>query len=72
MGMGIDKTGKQDTLTGIDDFTVGIDQSLDFATASDGFDHAIAHQHRAVFDDRKLAQIAARASAFRARERDGL
>lgn len=67
--MRINEAGQDDPLAGVDHLTIGINQRFDLATPSDGFNFVAAHQHRAVFDNRELAQISARASAFRARKR---
>jgi hypothetical protein len=70
--MRIDKPGQHHTFAGVDHFAVGFDQCFDFTTTANGLDTFVAHQYCSVVDTRELAEITARASAFRARERDDL
>lgn len=70
--MRIDKPGQQHAFAGINYVAIDINQRFDFTTTANGFDASIAYQHGAIFNDRELAQITARARAFRARERDDL
>ena len=68
MRVGIDKAGQHDPAASIDDFAFRINESFYFAAAADGFDPIAAHEHRAVFNDRKLTQIAPRARPVGARK----
>ena len=70
--MRIDKSGHDHAPARIDNFTFSGDQVFDFAPPAYGFDELAAHQERAIFNDRELAQIAARARTMRAAERDEL
>jgi hypothetical protein len=64
----IDKTRQHDAAAGVDYFAFGINESFYFAPASDGFNPITAHEYRAVFNDRKLTQIAASARPAGARK----
>ena len=70
--MRIDKPRQHHTFAGVHHLAVGFDQCFDFTTTANGLEASVTHQYRSVFDDRELAQIAARAGTFRARERDDL
>lgn len=72
MRMSIYEAGQDNSLARVNNFTIGIDQRFNLAPAADGFDPIATHEQPAIFNDCELTQIAARASAFRARERDNL
>jgi hypothetical protein len=67
--MRIDKTRHYDTTARVDHFAVRVNQAFNFAASPNRFDVLVTQEYRAVFDDRELTQIAARACASRARER---
>jgi hypothetical protein len=72
MSVRINEPRHYHSVSGIDDFTVAVDCALNVAAKASGFDAIATHKHRAVFDDRELAQISARAGTMRAGKRDKL
>jgi hypothetical protein len=72
MRVGIDESRHHHAPAGVDYFATAGDKRFDFATFADGLDSMRADEHRAVFNDCELAQIAAGARPPRARKRDKL
>jgi hypothetical protein len=56
-------------MAGIDHCAIISDETFNFATPADRFDVLVTHQQRAVFENGKLAQIAARARPANTRKR---
>jgi len=56
--MRIDETGHHNSMSRVDYFTVCAHQVFNLAPPANGFDMLSAHQHRAIFDDRELTQLA--------------
>ena len=55
VGVSIDKPGHHHAISGVNDFAIAGDQTLDLSTPAHGFDAMPTDQQRAVFNDGKLA-----------------
>jgi hypothetical protein len=51
MGVGVDKPRHNHAVSGVDNFALAGDQTLDLATPADGFEAIAADEHRAIFND---------------------
>src|SRR5262249_57424756 len=65
MSVRVNKPGHHHPTFGINDLTILADGRFDLAPPAGRFDSIASYQHRAVFDDRKLAQFSARAGTMR-------
>jgi hypothetical protein len=72
MRVSINEARHHDPMSRIDHFTIAADQTFDFASPAYSFDVLAAHEHGAIFNNRELSQVSARARPPGPRQRDQL